>query len=688
MIGRPSLHRAASRRLSFFSRSCLDCFLGSFRPYILAVAATVLMNIVPASGTALAAPPGFDLADLEDTAPLLNWMDTLPDPESGRTWQTALTAEEWQPLTMPRPGYLQHPIWTRLELVNSGPLPRTVILYNQRPLLAHLTVFVLVGNELLEHRDLGFFEPRDPRRDIIHRLANMPVTLAPGETRTILARLETAGLMEADWIAATEAAFARKTLREFMILGLYCGVMLALMGQMLFFWLTYRKPWFLILAAYALCFLLYMLIVHGSPRIADLGIPAQVWVAAAGTFVFLAVVCLISFSISFLDMARTMPWVHRWLRGLQGVLVVAVATNVLAAWWPELIRFSPFWGAVGRAAGATFLVAGILAVIRKLDHAWLYLLGHVVFFLASATLASMFHKNYIHDLSSIILLHPLVVILHMTVLVLSLGMLARHDVQRLARLDLLLLEQSRFAAIGRTIGMLAHQWRAPLARLGAQLTELRTYFRFAPDIRDHAPVIRDDLLPAMQNGLRHMTDTVRDFQDFFSADHPGEDYDPSRVLDQVLDMLNGQIVSTCATVDRHDHPGPLSLTGHPSALAHVLMVLTGNALEMFSLRDIQKPRMAITLEHDATADQIVLRVEDNAGGITARPLERIFVDFYSEKGRYHTGMGLGIAKKLVEERMGGSIDVKNIEQGARFTVRIPRKGGPPHKAPTFLSSGL
>ncbi|PTN33031.1 ATP-binding protein [Desulfonatronum sp. SC1] len=60
----------------------------------------------------------------------------------------------------------------------------------------------------------------------------------------------------------------------------------------------------------------------------------------------------------------------------------------------------------------------------------------------------------------------------------------------------------------------------------------------------------------------------------------------------------------------------------------------------------------------------------------SRPLEQIFVDFYSEKGRYHTGMGLGIAKKLVEERMGGSIEVENIEQGARFTVRIPRKGGP------------
>lgn len=265
MIGRPPPLRAASRRLFLLLFGCLVCFPACF------------LACQPTHGTALIGPAAFDLADLDEQIPLLGWMDSLPDPEVGLTWQTALADEAWRPLTIPRPGYLQHPIWTRLHLVNSGPRPRTVILFNQRPLLAHLTVFVLDGDELLEQHELGFFEPRDPRRDIIHRLANIVVTLAPGETRTVLARLDTRGLMEADWIASTEAAFSRKTQREYLILGLYCGIMLALMGQMLFFWLTYRKPWFLILAAYALCFLLYMLIIYGGPRIAGLGIPAQVW---------------------------------------------------------------------------------------------------------------------------------------------------------------------------------------------------------------------------------------------------------------------------------------------------------------------------------------------------------------------------------------------------------------------------
>ncbi|GAB6059316.1 7TM-DISM domain-containing protein [Desulfonatronum parangueonense] len=278
--------------------------LGTFSgARFMAIAATVFLVIVMARGTALGASGGFDLASLEEKAPLLGMMDYLPDSESNLTWQTALAVEGWQPLTLPRLGYLRHPIWTRVEVVNSSPLPRTVILYNQRPLLAHLTVFVLAEDELLEQRELGFFEPRDPRRDTIHRLSNMPVTLAPGESRTILARLDTRGLMEADWIASSEAAFARKSQRELMILGLYCGIMLALMGQMLFFWQTYRKPWFLILAGYALCFLLYMLIIHGGARLVDPGIPPQTLVAAAGTFIFMAVLCLIAFSISILDMA-------------------------------------------------------------------------------------------------------------------------------------------------------------------------------------------------------------------------------------------------------------------------------------------------------------------------------------------------------------------------------------------------
>jgi signal transduction histidine kinase len=71
---------------------------------------------------------------------------------------------------------------------------------------------------------------------------------------------------------------------------------------------------------------------------------------------------------------------------------------------------------------------------------------------------------------------------------------------------------------------------------------------------------------------------------------------------------------------------------------------------------------------------VTLSVSDNGGGITLKPVERIFETFVSDKGKDHMGMGLNIAKRLVEEILEGTIAVENIGPGARFTVTLPGPG--------------
>ncbi|MBI5897499.1 MAG: sensor histidine kinase, partial [Desulfobacterales bacterium] len=74
--------------------------------------------------------------------------------------------------------------------------------------------------------------------------------------------------------------------------------------------------------------------------------------------------------------------------------------------------------------------------------------------------------------------------------------------------------------------------------------------------------------------------------------------------------------------------------------------------------------------------QVMVHVTDNGFGIETRHLEKIFERFYSvktERTRYITGTGLGlpIAKGLVDA-MGGRIRVQSApEQGSTFTVDLP-----------------
>jgi signal transduction histidine kinase len=68
---------------------------------------------------------------------------------------------------------------------------------------------------------------------------------------------------------------------------------------------------------------------------------------------------------------------------------------------------------------------------------------------------------------------------------------------------------------------------------------------------------------------------------------------------------------------------------------------------------------------------IVLEVEDNGPGIPAEMRERIFEVFYSSRGG-GTGLGLPIARQIIE-RHGGVIELESEEgEGTQFTIRLPR----------------
>ena len=69
--------------------------------------------------------------------------------------------------------------------------------------------------------------------------------------------------------------------------------------------------------------------------------------------------------------------------------------------------------------------------------------------------------------------------------------------------------------------------------------------------------------------------------------------------------------------------------------------------------------------------EAVLEVEDDGPGIPVDVQERIFEVFYSSRGG-GTGLGLPIARQIVE-RHGGTIEVDSVEgRGTIFRIRLPR----------------
>jgi signal transduction histidine kinase len=99
-------------------------------------------------------------------------------------------------------------------------------------------------------------------------------------------------------------------------------------------------------------------------------------------------------------------------------------------------------------------------------------------------------------------------------------------------------------------------------------------------------------------------------------------------------------------------------------LEQVLLNLVLNALQAMS------PGGTVTMEARTARDRVEIAVADTGPGIPPEALPRIFDPYFTTRPA-GLGLGLTIARRIVEAH-GGSLDVASPPgQGARFSVRLP-----------------
>jgi signal transduction histidine kinase len=104
-------------------------------------------------------------------------------------------------------------------------------------------------------------------------------------------------------------------------------------------------------------------------------------------------------------------------------------------------------------------------------------------------------------------------------------------------------------------------------------------------------------------------------------------------------------------------------------IGHVFSNLLSNALKYTP----SGGRVRVSAEQDADVVRFV--VEDTGAGIPAEHLPKIFERFYrapGQHGRSGVGLGLAIAKEIVEVHGGGISVQSKVGQGSRFNFTLAR----------------
>lgn len=234
------------------------------------------------------------------------------------------------------------------------------------------------------------------------------------------------------------------------------------------------------------------------------------------------------------------------------------------------------------------------------------------------------------------------------------------------RKDVTLFNQSKMAAMGELISMIAHQWRQPLSDLALQVTSLK--FKIGMDTLDKSKL--EHKLNTMTKVIQHMSATIDDFRNFYKPNKTRESIFLYEILNNSISILMSIILQNNINIVV-ENDDTIPIYSYKNELIQVCINLMQNSIDVLLEKKISKPKIYIkSMNIDEKYGAIVIR--DNGGGIASEIVENIFSPYFTTKDEHNgTGLGLYMSKIIVEDHCKGEIDVRNHKNGAEFTIKLP-----------------
>ena len=227
----------------------------------------------------------------------------------------------------------------------------------------------------------------------------------------------------------------------------------------------------------------------------------------------------------------------------------------------------------------------------------------------------------------------------------------------------MLLQQCRLASMGEMLDSIAHQWRQPLMNINAVLMNMDR----AIETRREPQIYLGGKMDEIITLTTHMSQTIEDFRSLFRKSKDKEDFSIDTALKTALQIFDHSLGDIKISISCTDSP----IQGYINEFVQVFIILIGNAIE--ALKDKEKTDKKIHIKTVERKNHILLYIEDNAGGIRQRDMEYIFDPYYTTKEKIGgTGLGLYIAKIIIEHNMNGVISASNGIEGAKFTIKLRR----------------
>jgi two-component system nitrogen regulation sensor histidine kinase NtrY len=228
-----------------------------------------------------------------------------------------------------------------------------------------------------------------------------------------------------------------------------------------------------------------------------------------------------------------------------------------------------------------------------------------------------------------------------------------------------LLRAQKASAWNEVARRVAHEIKNPLTPIALSAGRIAMQLSRTPLPPEVARIVQEctDTIVSEVQSVKTLVDEFSQFSRFPAAQMAPTDL--NEVVESALSVFAGRLDSITIRVDfALDLP---NVYIDPEQIKRVVVNLVDNAAEAMQESLVKQLYVATQA---GTAGMVELIVADTGCGITADQREKLFLPYFSTKGR-GTGLGLAIVNHILNEHAAQIRVEDNLPVGARFTIEMP-----------------
>ncbi len=233
--------------------------------------------------------------------------------------------------------------------------------------------------------------------------------------------------------------------------------------------------------------------------------------------------------------------------------------------------------------------------------------------------------------------------------------------------DKLVFEQSQQISMGELLINIAHHWRQPLNSIGLIIQNIEDDYKFHELNEENLNL---SVSTAMDE-LDRLSETIDSFSRLYNSEGYAKSFHVWSSVKKCLDIMEIYLKGNEILVNTEFTDREITINGREAKFSQALINILTNSADNFKATGQKEREIIIKSDRIGDFGKATITIADNGGGIDEKIIDRIFDPYFTTKGKTRgAGLGLYLAKTIIEREMGGKLTVKNVNRGVEFSIEV------------------